>query len=167
MRREKRAARSPAERKLHIWTKFHDVGRNITVNPRTKSLTAVILLAAAAPAQAAVIGFEELGNVGPSGPTITTQYLSSGVTFSSDGGNVNMVPTYACTVGPRETWKADKVSIWHPGHHDNPFGMRLSSLMISKRIVDSSCPMSLLADHPNVQFNFLRSGVGNVSTEMH
>ncbi len=86
---------------------------------------------------------------------------------TSGGGNVSLVPTHACTVGPKETWKAEKVSIWHPGHHDNPFGMRLSSLMISKRIVDSSCPMSLLADHPNVQFNFLRSGLGNVSTEMH
>jgi glucosamine-6-phosphate deaminase len=86
---------------------------------------------------------------------------------TSGGGNVSLVPTHASTVGPRETWKADKVSIWHPGHHDNPFGMRLSSLMISKRIVDSSCPISLLADHPNVQFNFFRGGLGNVSTEMH
>ena len=24
---------------------------------------------------------------------------------------------------PDETWKAEKVSIWHPGHHDNPFGL--------------------------------------------
>ena len=86
---------------------------------------------------------------------------------TSGGGNVSLVPTHACTVGPRETWKAEKVSIWHPGHHDNPFGMRLSSLMISKRIIDSSCPMSLLADHPNVQFNFYRGGVGQVTTEMH
>jgi len=27
--------------------------------------------------------------------------------------------------------------------------------------------MSLLADHPNVQFNFLRSGVGTCEVEMH
>ena len=51
-----------------------------------------------------------------------------------------------------------KVSIWQAGCHDNPFGMRLTSLMISKGIADSAVPMSLLADHPNVQFNFLRSG---------
>ncbi len=86
---------------------------------------------------------------------------------TSGGGNVNLVPTDACTVGPRETWKADKVSIWHPGHHDNPFGIRLSALMISKRIIDSSVTMSLLADHPNVQFNYLRPGIGEVLVNMH
>ena len=66
-----------------------------------------------------------------------------------------------------ETWQAEKVSIWHPGHHDNPFGMRLTALMISKRIQDSSVPMSLLADHPNVQFNFYRGGIGTCEAEMH
>jgi glucosamine-6-phosphate deaminase len=86
---------------------------------------------------------------------------------TSGGGNVNLVPTHACTVGPQETWKAEKVSIWHPGYHDNPFGIRLTSLMISKRIVDSSVPMSLLADHPNVQFNYLRPGIGSVDVKMN
>lgn len=86
---------------------------------------------------------------------------------TSGGGNVSMVPTRAATVGPRETWKADKVSIWHPGHHDNPFGMRLSALMISKRVPDSAVPMSLLADHPNVHFHYLRPGLGEVRVEMH
>lgn len=85
---------------------------------------------------------------------------------TSGGGNVGLVPTHACTVGPRETWKAEKVSIWHPGHHDNPFGIRLSALMISRRIVDTSVPMSLLAEHPNVQFSYLRSGFGSVAVEM-
>jgi len=86
---------------------------------------------------------------------------------TSGGGNVSMVPTRAATVGPVETWKAENVSIWHPGHHDNPFGIRLSALMISKRIPDSSVPMSLLADHPNVHFSYLRKGVGEVAVEMH
>lgn len=86
---------------------------------------------------------------------------------TSGGGNVNLVPTHACTVGPKETWKAEKVSIWHPGHHDNPFGIRLTSLMISKKIADSSVPMSLLSDHPNVQFSYLRPGLGSVAVEMH
>lgn len=86
---------------------------------------------------------------------------------TSGGGNVAMVPTHAITVGPRETWKSEKVSIWHPGHHDNPFGIRLTALMISKKLVDSSVPMSLLADHPNVQFSYLRSGIGSVAVEMH
>lgn len=86
---------------------------------------------------------------------------------TSGGGNVPLVPTHALTVGPRQTWLADRVSIWHPGHHDNPFGMRLTTLMISKRITDSAVPMSLLADHPDVQFTFYRGGIGTCEAEMH
>ncbi len=86
---------------------------------------------------------------------------------TSGGGVVQNVPDQAVTVGPQETWKAEKVSIWHPGHHDNPFGMRLTTLMISKGIADSRVPMSLLADHPNVQFNFFRPGLGTCEVEMH
>lgn len=86
---------------------------------------------------------------------------------TSGGGNVALVPTHAATVGPVETWKSEKVSIWHPGHHDNPFGIRLTALMISKKISDSSVPMSLLAEHPCVQFNYLRPGLGSVAVEMH
>jgi glucosamine-6-phosphate deaminase len=86
---------------------------------------------------------------------------------TSGGGNISMVPTKAITVGPSETWQAEKVSIWHAGHHDNPFGQRLTAFMISKRIVDTSVPMSLLADHPNVQFNYFRGGLGTCEVEMH
>jgi glucosamine-6-phosphate deaminase len=86
---------------------------------------------------------------------------------TSGGGNVAAVPTKAISVGPSETWKADKVSIWHAGTHDNPFGQRLTALMISKRIIDTSVPMSLLADHPNVQFNYFRGGLGTCDVEMH
>ena len=86
---------------------------------------------------------------------------------TSGGGNVSMVPVQAATVGPVETWKAQKVSIWQAGAHDSPFGMRLTTLMISKKLADSSVPMSLLADHPNVQFNFFRPGIGTVEAEMH
>jgi len=39
--------------------------------------------------------------------------------------------------------------------------------MISKRLVDSAVPMSLLADHPNVQFNYFRGGIGSCNVEMH
>jgi glucosamine-6-phosphate deaminase len=39
--------------------------------------------------------------------------------------------------------------------------------MISKKIPDSAVPMSLLADHPDVQFNFLRSGIGTCQAELH
>lgn len=86
---------------------------------------------------------------------------------TSGGGVVQNVPCQAITIGPVETWKAEKVSIWHPGHHDNPFGIRLSSLMVSKKIVDTSVPMSLLAEHPNVQFNYLLPGLGTCTVEMH
>lgn len=86
---------------------------------------------------------------------------------TSGGGVVTSVPTQAVSVGPVETWQAEKVSIWQAGNHDNPFGQRLTALMIAKRIPDSSVPMSLLADHPNVQFNYLRSGIGACDVEMH
>lgn len=86
---------------------------------------------------------------------------------TSGGGVVQNVPTQAVTVGPRETWLAETVSIWHAGNHDNPFGQRLTTLMISKRIADAAVPMSLLADHPNVRFNFLRRGIGVCDVEMH
>ncbi len=86
---------------------------------------------------------------------------------TSGGGVVTNIPTQAVTVGPVETWKAEKVSIWHAGAHDNPFGLRLTTWMISRRIADSAVPMSLLADHPNVQFNFYRGGIGTCTPEMH
>jgi len=86
---------------------------------------------------------------------------------TSAGGVVTGIPRQALTVGPVQTWKAEKVSIWHAGTHDNPFGQRLTALMISKRIVDSSVPMSLLADHPNVQFNYYIKGIGVCQPEMH
>jgi glucosamine-6-phosphate deaminase len=86
---------------------------------------------------------------------------------TSGGGQISLVPTRAATVGPFETWKAQKVSIWQAGNHDNAFGMRLTTLMIAKKLPDAAVPMSLLADHPNVQFNFYRHGIGVVATEMH
>ncbi len=86
---------------------------------------------------------------------------------TSGGGQLDMVPSQAVTVGPVETWQAGRVSIWHAGTHDNAFGMRLTSLMISKKIPDSAVPMSLLALHPNVRFSFYRPGVGSCEVEMH
>ncbi len=86
---------------------------------------------------------------------------------TSGGGNVTLVPTQAISVGPVETWRADKVSIWHAGHHDNPFGQRLTAFMIAHKIVDTAVPMSLLAEHPNVQFNYYRPGIGTCAVEMH
>jgi glucosamine-6-phosphate deaminase len=86
---------------------------------------------------------------------------------TSGGGNIALVPTKAISVGPRETWQAERVSIWHAGKHDNPFGQRLTTWMIAQRIVNASVPMSLLADHPNVVFHFYRAGIGTCDVEMH
>lgn len=86
---------------------------------------------------------------------------------TSGGGNIALVPTQAVSVGPVETWKAEKVSIWHAGHHDNPFGQRLTALMISQGVADAAVPMSLLARHPNVQFNYYRGGLGSCEVTMH
>ena len=86
---------------------------------------------------------------------------------TSGGGNISVVPTMAITVGPMETWIAEKVSIWQAGSHDNPFGQRLTAFMISKGIADPCVPMSLLADHLNVQFNYYRGGLGSCAVEMH
>ena len=86
---------------------------------------------------------------------------------TSGGGVVQNVPSQAITVGPVQTWQAGKVSIWQAGGHDNPFGMRLTALMIGKGIPDSAVPMSLLADHPCVQFNYYRHGLGTCEAEMH
>jgi glucosamine-6-phosphate deaminase len=86
---------------------------------------------------------------------------------TSGGGNITMVPNRAVTVGPVETWQAEKVSIWQAGTHDNPLGQRLTALMISKGLADSAVPMSLLADHPNVHFNYFRGGLGSCAVEMH
>ena len=86
---------------------------------------------------------------------------------TSGGGTVQNVPSSAFSVGPQETWMCDRVSIWHPGHHDNPFGMRLTTFMISQKIADSAVPMSLLSQHDDVVFNFYRPGFGVCEVEMH
>ena len=86
---------------------------------------------------------------------------------TSGGGKVDLVPSQAVSVGPVQTWRAEKVSIWQAGTHDNAFGQRLTTLMIGKKIPDSAVPMSLLALHPNVQFNFFRGGIGTLEVEMH
>ena len=84
---------------------------------------------------------------------------------TSGGGYVAGVPTQAITVGPVQTWQAEKVSIWQAGAHDNPFGQRLTALMIAKRIPDSSTPMSCWPIIPT-QFGYYRH-VSAVAKPMH
>jgi hypothetical protein len=86
---------------------------------------------------------------------------------TSGGGVVTNVPSRALSVGPRETWKSGAVSIWHAGNHDNPFGIRLTAFMIAKHLPDSAVPMSLLADHPEVRFNYFKGGIRDCVVDMH
>ncbi|MGC4004586.1 MAG: glucosamine-6-phosphate isomerase [Pirellulales bacterium] len=86
---------------------------------------------------------------------------------TSGGGNISLVPQQAITVGPVQTWQAECVSIWQAGAHDNPLGQRLTALMISRKLVDTAVPISLLGLHPNVRFNYYRGGLGSCAVEMH
>jgi glucosamine-6-phosphate deaminase len=86
---------------------------------------------------------------------------------TSSGGKVALIPDRAVSVGPYETWKSEKVSIWHGGVHDSPFGIKMTAFMISKKILDSRVPMSLLGDHDNVQFNIVRHALREAETGMH
>lgn len=86
---------------------------------------------------------------------------------TSGKGAIFTVPAQALSVGPLETWKTKKISIWHPGTHDNPYGIRLTSLMISKKIADSAVPISLLSGHPDVKFNIYRPAAASCMPEMH
>jgi len=86
---------------------------------------------------------------------------------TSGGGQLDLVPSQAVSVGPVQTWRAERVSIWQAGTHDSAYGMRLTTLMIGKKIPDSAVPMSLLALHPNVRFNLYRPAVENFSVGMH
>jgi len=83
------------------------------------------------------------------------------------GGRASDVPAQALTVGPQETWKAERVSIWHTGRGRNAFTTRLTTLMISERIVDTAVPISLLALHPSVRFSFYRHGIGTCAAGVH
>jgi len=78
-------------------------------------------------------------------------------------------------VGPYvASWATARCAVMQGGQGDikhwackDPLGQRLTALMISTRIIDSAVPMSLLADHPNVQFNYFRGGLGGCAVEMH
>jgi glucosamine-6-phosphate deaminase len=48
-----------------------------------------------------------------------------------------------------------------------PLPLRLTALMISKKVADPAAPMSLLAEHPNVHFHSFRPAIGKAEVEMH
>ncbi len=53
---------------------------------------------------------------------------------TSGGSVVQSAASQALHVGSLETWKAEKVSTWQAGNNDSPFGMRLTTFMISKKV---------------------------------
>ncbi len=69
------------------------------------------------------------------------------------GRDLTRVPDEAVTVGPKETFLCDEVSIWYPGQNQNPFGIRLAILMVAEKMKSSLVPVSVLADHPKVTFH--------------
>lgn len=78
-----------------------------------------------------------------------------------------MVSEQAVTGGPVQAWQADKVSVWQVAVHDNPLGQRLTDQMISRQLADLAVPMSLRADHSNVQFTCHHGGLGSFAVQMH
>ena len=69
------------------------------------------------------------------------------------GRDISQMPNTAVTVGPKETFLSEEVSIWYPGHNQNPFGLKLSILMIANDIKSSVAPISVLADHKKITFH--------------
>ena len=77
------------------------------------------------------------------------------------------VPSQALSVGPVETWKSERVSIWHAGGHDNPFGMRLTALMISRRRSPTRrCPCPCSRITPTCTSTTYRGGIGTCEAEI-
>jgi hypothetical protein len=73
-------------------------------------------------------------------PLLSTRFAEQVLFYlTSGGGDITMVPQRTITVGPVQTWRAEKVAIWQAGVHDNRLGQRLTALMISKGLADS-CP---------------------------
>ncbi len=86
----------------------------------------------------------------------------------STGGEEAVIPIQAVTVGMYEILThAEQISIWHPGWHDNEFGVRLTALMIAEGIVDARVPMSLLGLHSNVTFSYLGPNIKPAGFDMH
>ena len=85
---------------------------------------------------------------------------------TSGGGNISLVPTKAIRRTGRDLESGEGFDLAR-GHARQSFWPAADRLMISKRLPDASVPMSLLADHPNVQFNYYRKGIGSCAVEMH
>jgi glucosamine-6-phosphate deaminase len=73
-------------------------------------------------------------------PPLRTRFAEQALFYlTSRGGDITMVPQRTITVGPVQTWQAEKVVIWQAGVHDNRLGQRPTALMISRGLADS-CP---------------------------
>jgi glucosamine-6-phosphate deaminase len=86
----------------------------------------------------------------------------------SSAGEQWLIPTQAVTVGMKEMLgRSKRISIWQPGHHASPFGIRLTTFMIANRIADARVPMSLLSLHDDVVFSLLAPNIAAAGFEMH
>ncbi len=97
---------------------------------------------------------------------MVSQYL----TVSNFGEVKALMRRKSNIVAPESFYSAEAleyVYAWRRSSADTPAGKRLTALMISKEILDSSVPMSLHADHSNIQFNYLTSGIGSCEAEIH
>ena len=86
---------------------------------------------------------------------------------TSGGGVVQNVPTQAISVGPGRDLEGGKGVDLARRAARQPVRHAPDDADDLQRIADSAVPMSLLADHPNVQFNFYRPGIGVTAVEMH
>jgi hypothetical protein len=92
------------------------------------SMCTALTMTSTASAAPTVIGFEEFGDVGISGPTVTTDY--PGVVFSSTGGNVNIVSSqpgigdglnFLCTGSPGINCTGETILNFSTPVHDLSF----------------------------------------------
>lgn len=75
------------------------------------------------------------------------------------GRDICQMPDKAVTVGPKETFMCDHVSIWYPGHNQNPFGLKLAIYLVSNNIRTSAAPISILAEHESITFHVYRPSI--------
>jgi len=86
----------------------------------------------------------------------------------SCAGEEWLIPRQAVTVGPYEVLgRSRRISIWHPGHHDNAFGIRLTIFMLGHSIMDARVPMSVLAQHNDVTFSLLAPNIPSAGFDPH
>ena len=85
---------------------------------------------------------------------------------TSGGGNISMVPTKAISVGPVETWKADKVSRTRrqPREPKRPAADRVHDLQAHHRLGRAD---AAARRPPERAVHYFRGGLGTCAIEVH